>query len=368
MARVLLINNRFGYNAVGGAERIVEREQRSICKNGDTTVVLATEKFHGIASFFIHQHSDEVDVYRWSPINICSYEQLGTHSFLFRLIWHGWDVMNIPAALILRSFIKRFNPDQISTHNVMGGAMMVRWCLMGGVKKILWRHTLHDIQLLQPSGIILWGHEQSMAYVGLAARAYRALTRLLITPNIVVSPSQWLLNEHRRWGFFLLCISRVESPTAFLKPTKQRVTYGDRRARMFLFVGQVEYHKGIAFLIDALKHYDHAYTLTVVGTGSRESALRAYTRNDSRYHWLGVKSLQELTSLYEQCDAIIVPSLCYENAPTVIVEARERLTPIIASRIGGIPELIDDLQGLFEPNNELDCIRAIYSVVGPLRS
>ena len=49
---------------------------------------------------------------------------------------------------------------------------------------------------------------------------------------------------------------------------------------------------------------------------------------------------------------VVVPSLCYENAPTVIMEVLSLGTSIVASNIGGIPELIEEGEGaLVEPGD-----------------
>jgi len=46
--------------------------------------------------------------------------------------------------------------------------------------------------------------------------------------------------------------------------------------------------------------------------------------------------------LMRQTQCLVVPSLCYENQPTVILEAQQVGLPVIASNIGGIPEMIDE--------------------------
>ena len=61
-----------------------------------------------------------------------------------------------------------------------------------------------------------------------------------------------------------------------------------------------------------------------------------------------------------EANCLIIPSICYENSPTVIYEAASQGLPIIASRIGGITELIQKLNGLlFKPNNEGDLMHQL---------
>jgi glycosyltransferase involved in cell wall biosynthesis len=65
-------------------------------------------------------------------------------------------------------------------------------------------------------------------------------------------------------------------------------------------------------------------------------------QRDVRVTYHGFVSLNNLVKLLEHTDAVVLPSICYENSPTVIYEAFLIGVPVIASRIGGIPELIRD--------------------------
>ena len=56
--------------------------------------------------------------------------------------------------------------------------------------------------------------------------------------------------------------------------------------------------------------------------------------------FLGFKKGEELQSLIQNASYVIVPSECYENNPMSIIEAYMNGTPVIGSRLGGIPELI----------------------------
>jgi glycosyltransferase involved in cell wall biosynthesis len=58
---------------------------------------------------------------------------------------------------------------------------------------------------------------------------------------------------------------------------------------------------------------------------------------------------------------LVLPSVCFEQFPMVVLEAMGRALPVIGSRIGGLPEIIeDDLTGsLFEPGNTEDLARQV---------
>ena len=80
---------------------------------------------------------------------------------------------------------------------------------------------------------------------------------------------------------------------------------------------------------------------------------------------LGFVESQELASIIAKASFSICPSECYENCPFSVMESQMYATPVIAARIGGIPELIDEGKTgeLFESGNadELEAkIKALY--------
>ncbi len=68
---------------------------------------------------------------------------------------------------------------------------------------------------------------------------------------------------------------------------------------------------------------------------------------------LGHLNEAALAEFYRNCRFIILPSLCYEGFPSVIIEAMSFAKPVIASRIGGLSEIVEDEQTglLFESGN-----------------
>ena len=63
--------------------------------------------------------------------------------------------------------------------------------------------------------------------------------------------------------------------------------------------------------------------------------------------------------MYSRVSLTIVPSLCYENSPTVIYESLVAGTPVLASNIGGVGELIIEGENgyIFKPGNEEDFLK-----------
>lgn len=123
------------------------------------------------------------------------------------------------------------------------------------------------------------------------------------------------------------------------------------------FVGTLVRHKGVHVLIDAVRHLPATRVeLIVVGdTGvfpDYVAELRAAAAG-LPVRFAGGFEDDEVGGVYEQFDALVVPSVWLENSPLVIHEAFMAGVPVIGSRIGGIPGLVEhDVTGLlFEPGD-----------------
>lgn len=128
--------------------------------------------------------------------------------------------------------------------------------------------------------------------------------------------------------------------------------------RNILAVGRLESVKGFQCLIDAFlvvsKTYAASVSLTIVGDGSLKSALIEQVHGlnlDERVIFIPSMPQQDLVKHYQQADLLCVPSL-QESFGCVIVEAMACGTPVVASRVGGIPEIIDSTSGILVPPGE----------------
>jgi glycosyltransferase involved in cell wall biosynthesis len=139
------------------------------------------------------------------------------------------------------------------------------------------------------------------------------------------------------------------------------------------FAGHLTIHKGGEYLIKALNqlHKDgEKFTLAITGLPHPTELIRlkamvdAYELKD-RIIFLGKIPSNLLPSLYTRSDAVIVPSIWYENASVVIAEAMISGTPVIASNIGGNPEFIKNgYNGFtFKPKDESDLALKIRTLI-----
>lgn len=114
-----------------------------------------------------------------------------------------------------------------------------------------------------------------------------------------------------------------------------------------LYFGRLSEEKGIKTMLQC-KDID----FKVAGSGPLEEEMR----NADNIELLGFKTGDELKELISKARLTVCPSILYENCPFSVIESIVYGTPVVGSRIGGIPELIDEGKTglLFEPENTDD--------------
>lgn len=140
-------------------------------------------------------------------------------------------------------------------------------------------------------------------------------------------------------------------------------------ATTLIFVGSVNRDKGIFELLEAFEILSRELAdlyLLVVGEGihlarSKERVLQMQA--NQRVHFVGSVQHKQVADWMRAADIFVLPSY-HEGMPCVIVEALSSGLPIVATDVGGIPEVVDDnKQGLLiSPNNVGDLVKAIRSL------
>jgi glycosyltransferase involved in cell wall biosynthesis len=137
----------------------------------------------------------------------------------------------------------------------------------------------------------------------------------------------------------------------------------------FGFIGTVLPHKGVEVLIDAFKEVASGnIRLKIYGGHFGEveyhSRIAQKAEEDKRIEFCGTYDFNSLSHVLEGIDVVVVPSLWYENAPLVIGAAQACGIPVIATRLGGMKEMVvDAVNGitfqLGDKNDLADKIRLI---------
>lgn len=333
----------------GGAERIVRRIAEGFKEKGHEVLVITARPKDFVTGVEVKKG---IKIYNFNPFNIFFYTNDYKNIIPKRLVWHFLDMLNHHSMIKVRKILAREKPDVVITHNLKGiGLMIPRAIKKLGIKHF---HTLHDVQLSAPSGLINKGEEKSWRQRTVFKKLYEIICRWLFdSPDVVISPSQWLLDFYSKKGFFKDS-QKVFLPNPIFTSVDEINKLDSDRFR-FTFIGQIEKHKGILFLIKVFKELkSQNIVLNIVGNGSLLSGAKFLAEGDKRIRFIGMASQDELRQTFRRTDATIVPSLCYENSPGAIYDSFVFKTPVIASNIGGVAELVKEGErGLvFEAGNK----------------
>jgi len=144
---------------------------------------------------------------------------------------------------------------------------------------------------------------------------------------------------------------------------------GSGRGDFAVFAGRLSAEKGIAILLAAWPRVfaETGIKLKIIGDGPLRCSAEAASRSASGIEYLGrLASQQEVYTAMGEARALIFPSVWYEGQPRTIVESLAKGTPVLASRLGAMPEMVAEGRTglLFEPGNpdDLACqARALLS-------
>lgn len=127
--------------------------------------------------------------------------------------------------------------------------------------------------------------------------------------------------------------------------------------KRILFAGRIVPDKGLEWLLTALVHTEPQIQLDIAGEGWDKPRLERLANKlglSDRITWHGWCDSSKMNMLYQQCFAVIFPSVWPEPAGLVTLEAYAHYRPIIASAVGGIPEYVRTGQtGTLVPPNDV---------------
>ena len=301
-------------------------------------------------------------IYRFFPKNIYFILDDFKYRWLTRLTWHIRDAVSWHGAEHVRAILRDEQPDVVITHNLKGIGLNIPSVIAD--LHIPHVHVVHDLQLIVPSGLIMFGQEQYNLFERTAYATYRCICRAKFgNPDLVIFPSQYLKDMYETNHFF------PKSEQVMMPNPAPNYAENKRKGRSggplkLLFVGQLGAHKGLKFLLDILVRCKEDARLYVAGAGPMKEEVELAAASDKRIVFLGYTPPEELANVFSVVDALIVPSLCYENSPTVIYESLMAGVPVLASRIGGVGELIREGETgmLFTPGNEDDLCRVVHQM------
>ncbi len=178
--------------------------------------------------------------------------------------------------------------------------------------------------------------------------------------DVFISPSIFLKKKIIELGFnkeinFLPNFINIKEYTPKFEPGKKSICY----------FGRLSEEKGLFTLLEAIKNID--IRLKIIGEGQLEERLKAKVKNDkiNNIDFLGYKTDNNLSKEIKDSMFIVIPSECYENNPRSILEAFALGKPVIGSKSGGIPELVNhgNTGLIFEPGNFADLRNKIIRLI-----
>lgn len=369
---VLIVSNLYPPNIVGGAELIAHYQAKELQKAGCRVHVFAGEGHAVMARYAISS-----GLYDGIPV-----ERIHLSSQDFSPESLNFFHTEIEARFL--DTLDRIQPDVVHIHNLIGlSAGVISLAARRSIPVII---TLHDHwgfclrnTLITPDNQICRDFSRcaecqpSISGTGDLNLPIRMRNDYLFIQMQYVSafvfPSQYLASVYAKAGFpkeLLHVLWNGVDVARFARVQKRP----DPAKVRFTFIGYMGEHKGLNVLFDALALIgrDARFQINLVGDGhlraSLEKRVQECGMSDQVRFW-GKVSHNSIERVLEQTDVQLMPSIWPENQPVSITEAMATRTAVIASRVGGIPELVEEGRSglLFEPGNAAQLAEKMLNLV-----
>jgi len=355
--KILLANKFFFLN--GGSETVFFQERDFLINNG-----------HQVVDFSMVHPDNFPSDYSDSFVPNVDYKD-GNKSEKIPSLFEKFNtaikfVHNREAINRLSSLIEEERPDVAHLHNIYHQITpsIINILKKTGAKVIL---TLHDYKIICPAYSMINRNSICNKCEGKAfwhATANKCQEDLLFKSFLLSAEGYW-----HKWAKSYDQVDMFLAPSQFMAaivgkyrvpPDKismlhngidiDRYDYSGEDDGYAVYFGRLSKEKGIETLLRAHHYISSKIPLKIIGTGPLMKEL------EERYtgvEFTGYKSGNALSELVRRASFVVVPSEWYENCSMSVLEAMAYGKPIIGSRIGGIPEQIEDGKTgfLFEMGN-----------------
>lgn len=299
-------------------------------------------------------------------------DKKGERSYFIRKVDYGkFNLKNIvklfynrDAVLQIKKIIEEEKPDIVHLHNF---AHQFSPAIISTIKKynIPIVQTLHDYKIVCPNYKLYSKNE--FCYRCKNGAYYKCLVRKCMKDSYLKSLLACLEAYYTRFIKTYQKIDYFIAPSNYMKnrvveagydPDRIAVLYNFvnlpkltslkniKKADYFLYFGRLSEEKGLSLLLDSFAELqDKKVKLKIVGLGPLYNKIKekiVKMNLEKRVELLGYKKGTELEFLIDASFAVILPSLWPENMPYSLLEAMSRGKTIIASKSGGMAELIID--------------------------
>lgn len=279
----------------------------------------------------------------------------------------------------LSALIKKARPNIAHFHNTFPQISPSAYaaCRDNGVPVV---QTLHNFRFICPGGLLLRDSRPCEDCVGtnlLPALRHRCYRGSLPATSALV----WMLQRNRWRGTYRTMVNRYIALTEFAVSRlaagdvpKQRIsikpnfapglsTPGPGDGGYAVYTGRLSVEKGVRTLLSAWKLLPEV-RLKILGDGPLRPELEQLVAQENLpIEFLGFCNRDTVMNIVGRAAVQIIPSECYEGFPLAVVEAYACGTPVIASRIGSLDEVVEEgVTGVkFEPGNSRDLAVKVHA-------
>lgn len=194
----------------------------------------------------------------------------------------------------------------------------------------------------------------------------------------IIAASRFI--ERQVLDIFQVARARVQTLVSAIDPFVYGLDYGDREliltklglpadlGPVVLFLGKFVAFKGVDLLLEAARIYGSSalrIATVLCGDGPLRATLQAAAERMrlERVWFVGDRALRERAALLRIADLLVVPSRA-EPLGLVALEAMASGTPVLATRAGGLPEIVDDEVGaLVDPDDSQGIARSVLRAI-----
>jgi glycosyltransferase involved in cell wall biosynthesis len=360
----VLVANKFLFHN-GGSETVFFQERAFLTNTGAEVVDFAMEHDRNIQSPYAAHFVSRKD-YRSGG----RFAKIGSALSLI----HSREAVSK-----LASLIEETRPDLMHCHNIYHQMTpsIVGVAKSRGIPVVL---TLHDWKPVCPIHTRM--REGQMCSSCLDGDFHHVLKYRCAEGSIAQSAVLYMEAVIQRWLGNYEKVDRFLAPSQFMRESVSRRFSPDRLQLLYngvdvtnisasgrdkgyvLYCGRLSSEKGAETLLRAHEAAGCRWPLIIAGTGPLRDALESqFTRN---VRFAGQLSGETLSTTIAGASVVVVPSDWCENCPMSVLEAMAHGKAVVASRIGGIPELVNDqVTGLlFEPRNTEELRMHLESLMG----
>jgi glycosyltransferase involved in cell wall biosynthesis len=344
--KILQINN-IAFKK-GGAEAVFLNTVDVLRKNGHTVFTLSLD----------NDFADENEAFSIDSKNV------------FHNNFYSWH-----AKKTIEKVINKTNPDVIHIHSIIGG---ITYSIFQVVKKynIPVVATIHDFRLLCPTYVFL-NSKNEICEKCKGKKYYNCLLNNC-SPRGRVRSAMLALESYFRDFFypftklidafiFVSDFSRnkfcgvypdLAKKSALICNFTNEFEKNEAKGSYFLFFGRLIKIKGLMTLLKAFKKMPEQ-NMIIVGNGELYDVVEK--NKTPNIIMAGFKEGEELKKYIKESSFVLLTSECYETNSMVVIESFAMGKPVIASRIGAVPELVTENKNgyLFRPGDVDDLISKI---------